>query len=65
MQWSIGNGSTVDFWRDPWISNRSITSISQLDENRLPRESCSEYMDSERLDWDTGKLAMRSNNKTF
>ncbi|KAF6148954.1 hypothetical protein GIB67_026699, partial [Kingdonia uniflora] len=31
-RWIIGNGSTIDFWRDCWGSNNSLKNLVEVDQ---------------------------------
>ncbi|XP_026429515.1 uncharacterized protein LOC113325863 [Papaver somniferum] len=56
LRWNVGDGTSIDFWRDPWVDDLPLANKLQSDEATLPRESVSNFMNSNHHSWDINRL---------
>ncbi|KAG5537109.1 hypothetical protein RHGRI_024523 [Rhododendron griersonianum] len=56
LRWNVGNGDSIDFWRDRWIPNLPGEKVQSIPSHHGQWAKVSEFIDSNTHNWDMDKL---------
>ncbi|XP_056697525.1 uncharacterized mitochondrial protein AtMg00310-like [Spinacia oleracea] len=57
IRWKLGNGNTINFWKDNWIGQYALSDLSGISSNHIMEDYTVSFFIDETKNWDIGKLS--------
>lgn len=56
MRWSVGNGESIDFWKDSWVKDLTNNKVESQPPHNCNWVKVADFIDHQNHVWDMGKL---------